>query len=163
MDNVLDLIIIFPIAITLHNIEEALWLPRWSQDAGKYVKPVGRGEFHFALICVTVMAYLVSFGYMLFPELSLLKFMYFGFLGSMIINAVFPHFVATLVLRKYAPGLITGLFVNLPVFSMLVYRAIDEGVISLIAFGVSSVILGVSLLALLPLLFRIGRSLVKVN
>jgi len=39
--------IFFCFAITLHNLEEAVWLPQWSQIGSSFQKPVTPGEFHF--------------------------------------------------------------------------------------------------------------------
>lgn len=54
---------IFCFAITLHNIEEAIWLPEWSQQSSKFQKPVTSNEFHFAVIVITMLAYLSAFGF----------------------------------------------------------------------------------------------------
>jgi len=32
--------VFFCLAITLHNVEEALWLPQWSQQPSKFQKAV---------------------------------------------------------------------------------------------------------------------------
>ncbi len=53
----------FCFAITLHNIEEAIWLPEWSQQSSKFQKPVTSNEFHFAVIVITMLAYLSAFIY----------------------------------------------------------------------------------------------------
>lgn len=55
------LILLFCLAITLHNIEEAIWLPKWSQQASKYQKPVTPNEFRFAVIVITFFAYFSAF------------------------------------------------------------------------------------------------------
>jgi len=39
---------LFLLAFTLHNIEEGIWLPKWSKHAKKYYSPVSNREFHFA-------------------------------------------------------------------------------------------------------------------
>lgn len=52
------LVALFCIAITLHNIEEAIWLPEWSQQASMFHKPVTPGEFRFAVTVITMLAYL---------------------------------------------------------------------------------------------------------
>ena len=49
---------------------------------------------------------------------SIVNYMYLGFLGMMVINSIFPYLVSTIVLKKYSPGIITGLFLNL-LFSLI--------------------------------------------
>jgi len=157
LDEFIYLIYIFPLAVTLHNIEEALWLPKWSGIAKRYHKPVNKNEFHFALICVTVLVYLASFLYLIFYDLEIFRYIYFGFIGMMIINAVFPHLVATIVLKRYAPGVVTGLLINIPCFSFLIVLGIDGNIISLVEVIISTVIVGGLMLILLPIFFKLGR------
>lgn len=109
------LVALFCIAITLHNIEEAIWLPEWSQQASMFHKPVTPGEFRFAVTVITILAYLSAFYFFYKPESELAKWVFIGFLGSMIVNAIFPHLIATILMKQYAPGLLTGLFLNLPI------------------------------------------------
>ena len=159
MNNTMSLILIFPIAITLHNLEEALWLPQWSQYAKRYHKQVNKNEFYFALICVTLLAYLSSFLLMFFSDVVILRFIYFGFVGTMILNAIFPHLIATIVLKRYAPGVITGILLNIPCFSLLVGNAINENLLSPFEFVISTIIVGGVILASLPIFFKIGQHL----
>lgn len=161
MDNILNIVYIFPIAITLHNIEEALWLPKWSQHAAKYQKPVKRNEFHFAVLCVTILAYLISFSYVFNSHIEIIKYAFWGFVGAMIINAVFPHLIATIVLRKYAPGVLTGVFINIPFFSLMITYAIKSDLISIMEIIISTAVVGGVLISMLPVLFAIGRKIVK--
>ncbi len=155
------LLLFFPLAITLHNIEEALWLPQWSRHASKYHKPVEKSEFHFALIIITALAYLVTFFRVIIPDVVFISWVFYGFLGVMIINAVFPHLIATIALKKYAPGLLTGLFLIIPINSILIYRAIDIGFITITEVIVATTVMGVLLILIIPLLFRAGRTLIN--
>ena len=49
---------LFAVAITIHNLEEALWLPGWSQSAGRWHHPVGAREFRFGVGVLTALAYI---------------------------------------------------------------------------------------------------------
>jgi hypothetical protein len=159
LNDFTSLILIFPIAITLHNIEEALWLPQWSQFAKRYHRQVGRNEFYFALICVTLIAYLSSFLFLFFNEVVILRYIYFGFVGAMILNAIFPHLIATIVLKRYAPGVITGILMNVPCLSFLIIIAIKENVISTFEVIISTAIVGGTILVSLPIFFKLGERL----
>ena len=45
-----------PLAFTIHNIEEVLFLPDWSKSADKFHKPVGAFEFRFAPVIVNALS-----------------------------------------------------------------------------------------------------------
>jgi hypothetical protein len=155
------LLLFFPLAITLHNLEEALWLPQWSHHAARYHRPVEKNEFHFALIIITALAYLVTFFRILLPDIVFISWIFYGFLGVMIINAIFPHLVATIVLKKYAPGLFTGLFLNIPINSILIYRAINIQITTITEVVIATVAAGILLILIIPLLFRAGRRFIN--
>ncbi len=157
--NTSSLALLFMFTITLHNIEEALWLPQWSNYTGKYHKPVERNEFYFALIVITAFAYLISALFMFFPKILFLKFLFVGYVGTMIINVFFPHFIATILLKRYAPGLITGMLINLPLNGLIIFSMHKDKIISLFEVIFSTMIVAIILLISLPLLFQIGRKL----
>jgi len=74
------LVVFFCFAITLHNIEEAIWLPKWSQQSSKFQKSVTPSEFHFAVIVITALAYLSAFSFLYLPESDFAKWIFIGFL-----------------------------------------------------------------------------------
>ena len=82
----------FPIAITLHNLEEAIWLPAWTKHAKQFHKPVEANVFYFAVIFVTILAYLSTFLAVAFPSSWFWKYVFHGFLGAMILNIIFVEF-----------------------------------------------------------------------
>lgn len=151
----------FPIAITLHNLEEAIWLPAWTKHAKQFHKPIESNVFYFAVIFVTILAYLSTFLAVAFPSSWLWKYIFHGFLGAMILNTIFPHLVSTIILRRYSPGLITGLFLLLPINSIILYQSVMLGHIKLTDLMISILIVSLALLSFLPLFFKIGEQLAK--
>jgi predicted neutral ceramidase superfamily lipid hydrolase len=120
--------ILFILGFSIHNIEEALWLPEWSKYARKYHQEIAVNEFRFAVIVITAMGYLVTFQYLIFSKTSVVsKYLYLGFVSMMVLNTIFPHLVATIALRKYAPGLITGILLNFPIGIYLIIDKIHSG------------------------------------
>jgi hypothetical protein len=110
---------LFPIAVTLHNAEEAIWMPGW--DAGHLahlrVRPPGAAEILTALVMFTVAAFTVTY----------------------MSAVVVPHVPAAIVFHGYAPGVVTAVLINLPVMSILVIRMLREGWVhgwKMAAFGV---------------------------
>ncbi|MFL0504484.1 HXXEE domain-containing protein [Ureibacillus sp. 179-F W5.1 NHS] len=156
-----DFIILFLFAITLHNLEEALWLPTWSQHSSKFHRPVGKNEFHFAVIVITSLAYLSSFLYLCYPNLTFIKYILIGFLGSMVVNAIFPHLLATILLKRYAPGVVTGVLLNIPINSLIILRFIQGNEITITGLILSTIIVGIVLLSLIPVLFKVGKSITQ--
>ena len=151
--------LLFLLGFSLHNIEEALWLPQWSKHARKYHKEVSKNEFRFAVIIVTAIGYLLTFQYFIFaPSFALSKYIYLGFLLMMAVNVIFPHLIATLVLKKYAPGTITGLALNAPIGIYILFREINKPD-ELVFVIISAAILVVIFLVLINQLFKLGKYL----
>jgi len=151
--------LLFLLGFSLHNIEEALWLPEWSKHAHKYHKEVSKNEFTFAVIIVTAIGYLLTFQYFIFaPSSSFSKYVYLCFIMMMIANVIFPHLMATLVLNKYAPGTITGILLNAPIGIYILIRGINR-TNELVFMIISGIILAIIILLLINYLFKIGKYL----
>lgn len=155
------LFVFFCLAITLHNTEEAIWLPKWSNQKSRFQKPVTANEFYFAVIFITILAYLSAFNYFYMAESDLSKWIFIGFLGSMIVNAIFPHLIATVLMKKYAPGLLTGLLLNIPINSVIIYQMFSKNLIVWKELMVSTMAVGIILLSLIPLLFKVGSKITR--
>lgn len=153
-------VIFFCLAITLHNLEEAIWLPKWSQQSTRFHKPVTPSEFHFAVLVITILAYLSALSFLYMPESNLAKWIFIGFLGSMIINVIFPHLIATVLMKKYAPGLLTGLLLNLPINILVINQMFLKNLIIWKEVVISTFLVGIFLLVWIPLLFKIGRNII---
>ncbi|MCC5467340.1 HXXEE domain-containing protein [Pelosinus baikalensis] len=152
--------LLFLLSFTLHNIEEGIWLPRWSQYVGPYHPQVSNREFHFALLTITSVGYLLTFMSLQFGQsIETIQCIYLGFIVMMCLNSVFPHLLATIVLKKYAPGTLTGLLLNLPIGTTIIMKNIEAGVPRhsiLIAGIIVSVLTSISL----RLLFKMGSKLI---
>ena len=153
------IVLTFCCAITLHNIEEAIWLPKWSQQASKFQKPVTSREFLFAVSIITLLAYLSAFLYLKFPDFQVGKWIFIGFLSSMALNAIFPHLLVTILMKAYAPGLMTGMLLNVPINCLILYELSQRGVLSWQELLLSTIVVAPCLIAIIPLLFFIGRKL----
>ena len=153
------LIWLFAMAITVHNFEEAIWLPAWSKTAGRFHHPIGIFEFRFAVIVLTVMAYIAAALTMIGGKGSIGAYLISGYALAMLINVVFPHLLATLVMRRYAPGTATAIALKLPITSMLLYQSFKEGFIDKSEFIYVGPLVVVGILLLIPGLFFMGRVL----
>ena len=72
MDNTTLTVIklLFIPGFTLQNLEEALWLPKWSQLAKKFHNPVTTNEFIFAVLIITTIGYLLTAIDLFFGQIS---------------------------------------------------------------------------------------------
>ena len=158
----LDLValkILFLLGFPLHNTEEAVWFPKWSRQAKKYQNPVEPNEFIFAVIIITILGYLLSGADFLFGSPGdFFNYLYLGFIGMMGINAIVPHLIATFAVKKYAPGLITGLLLNLPLSLIIILWHIKNGTKVIYLFA-AIVVVSVLVFFSLKYLFRTGRIL----
>jgi hypothetical protein len=153
--------LLFLLGFSLHNIEEAIWLPKWSKHAKKFHKEVSQNEFNFAVIIITTFGYLLTFQYLILADgFSLSKYIYLGFISMMVLNAIFPHLLSSIVLKKYCPGTITGLILNMPIGIYLLYHNI-RNFEDLIFVVVSFFIITISTLISLKYLFILGNKIVK--
>jgi hypothetical protein len=161
-DSMLILIkLLFLIGFTLHNLEESVWLPEWSKHAKTFHEPVERNQFIFAAIIITTIGCLVTFVNILFDQPgNIANYIYLGFIGMMGINAIFPHLIATLILKKYAPGLLTGILLNLPIACIIIIHYLRKGINGYYLLLSFVIVTGIILFSL-KYLFKIGEKLIK--
>jgi Na+(H+)/acetate symporter ActP len=112
--------ILFGIGVTLHNLEEAVYLVRWARSHLTLLFEPNR-KIHWILTSlVSVVIWVPIVGVCLSPEGSHFQSVLSGFALAMAINAVFPHFALSLVKRSYSPGTGTGMLFNLPLGVLLI-------------------------------------------
>jgi hypothetical protein len=108
-------ILLLPFAFALHNLEEALTIAKWSiSNPNFYKAPVSTKQFLIAVILFTILGFLVTFSKRLYFAERYYYFVITGFAGMIMMNVIFPHLLGGIYLKKYTPGLITGLVINLP-------------------------------------------------
>ena len=119
---------LFPTAVTLHNAEEAVWMPAWTaQHASQLpVHPPGPSEIRLALLLLTALAFAVTALSAKKGPQSIWAYLTFGYIVAMWVNVLVPHLPASLIFFSYTPGVVTALVINLPVMSYLAVRAMAE-------------------------------------
>ena len=144
---------LFPIAVTLHNSEEALWLPAWwVRHASELPLHPAAAAFRSALAALTVAAFVVTYLSARKGKQSVWAYLMFGYIVAMLANVFVPHIPASLVFRSYTPGVVTAVLINLPVMSFLSVQALREGWVSgrkAVAFGV---VVPLAIASLIPIL-----------
>lgn len=150
---------LFAGAVTVHNLEEAILLPAWSNTAGRWHAPVGVREFRFAVTLLTVLAYVAVWTTIYYGRESLAAHLLSGYALAMLLNVFVPHGLATIILRQYAPGTVTALLLNLPASILLLHQAFQEGYIHFQRFLWTGPLVVAGILVSIPLLFAVGRHL----
>jgi hypothetical protein len=121
---------LFPIVITLHNSEEAIWLPDWWKRTGLRHAPVAPRVFRLAAAVLTLLAYAVTWLSVVTGQQTVWTYLAFGCIAATLLNVLVPHLAATIATRSYVPGVATAVFLNLPVLTLLVVNALREGYVS---------------------------------
>jgi hypothetical protein len=124
---------LIPVCFTFHNLEEALTIPRFlaallarlPASIQKIVPVVNYSQYLIALMIVTILPYLFILAYQFSHKKRLPLYLLLGTQMVVFIN-VFSHVSMAVLLRGYAPGVVTALLVNLPFSIYLFHRALRE-------------------------------------
>lgn len=152
---------ILAISETIHNFEEAIWLPEWSKAAGVWHPKVGATEFRIAVFLITVMFYVVIY-YFSKNMNSTSTFLMGGALVIVLFNVLMPHLLATVLTLNYVPGVITGVLLNVPVTLYLLKRGLQEELFTVKKIVLSGVFFAGIAFPLIQLFFAVGRIMSKV-
>lgn len=148
---------LFVAAVTLHNLEEAIWLPRWPAFALNGRFRITPFAFGVAAHAVSVLALLSGLIAVRSGPNSFGAYLICGFALAMVLNVVFPHLIASIWTKSYAPGTGTAVLLNLPAGTELIIKSIEEQFIDPACFAVTGPLTVVASVALLPLLLLGGR------
>lgn len=154
---------LFTLGVLAHNAEEALWLPGWSAYAGRWHTPVGAGEFRFAVGVLSLCFASAALGASMTGPGSAMAYLMAGCVLTMVLNAVFPHLLATLLTRTYMPGTASAALFNLPLGTLYLARAFTERRIDQDVFIWTAPLTVIAIAGSLPLLFSMGRNINRVG
>jgi len=152
-----NLYFLFLLAVTLHNLEEAVWLPDWSQQAGRWHRPVEKIPFRFAVLVLTLLAYLCAYLGLMGGKQSVGIYLLGGRRIVKKKNVFFPPLLAAVWLQQYVPGLGTALALNLPVCSGLLFVVLKEDYVSPWPLLITGCIFAGGALILIRVLFKLGE------
>jgi hypothetical protein len=118
---------LFPIAVTLHNGEEAFSIPKWVSAHGAQV-PLhpNAAKLWLGWLALTGVSFVVTYLSARKGKGTVWAYLLFGYVAAMLANVFIPHIPATLIFGEYTPGVVTAVLVNLPVMSLLLFRAVRE-------------------------------------
>ncbi len=146
---------LFALAVTVHNLEEGLFLPAYAGATSRLSGRVTPFAFRFALVVLTAVAYVVV-ALAVTGNLHAAELLS-GFAVVMIVNALVPHLALTMAFRRYAPGTGTALCVVLPLSLLVIVNGLAADTINGRSLLIAAVVVAVTLLIAIPLLFSAGR------
>ena len=118
---------LFPVALALHNGEEAIYMPAWaSAHRGQLPLHPRTGAILAGLLLLTLLALAVTILSAQKGKQSTWAYLLFGYTATMLINVVVPHIPATLFFGEYTPGVVTAALINLPVMTILLCKAVSD-------------------------------------
>jgi len=153
---------VFPIAVTLHNAEEAIWMHGWAANHLEDVvgRPPGATEIRAALVVLTVAAFVATYLSVRRGPESIWAYLTFGYIIAMLANVFVPHVPAAIVVRGYAPGVVTAVLLNLPLMSYVALRAVRDRWVSGWKAAVFAVVVPLTLAGMTSVFLILGRVIV---
>ena len=118
--------ILFGIGVTLHNIEEAIFLPGWTRSHMKLRFDPNPRIYWVLTSLVSAVIWIPVIGVCVSKESRSFESVLSGFALAMAINALLPHFIVSLVTRSYSPGTGTGMLFNLPLGVLLIHEQLSD-------------------------------------
>jgi len=109
---------LLPLAVTLHNVEEAIWLPGFRAHHGwTSITPL---QFRMAALVSAVFALAVTYAATKNDRNRIASFIFYTFCWIMLLNVMW-HVAASFYFRAYAPGSITAVVAVLPITLYLIF------------------------------------------
>lgn len=163
MQNATGWALVFLLAVGVHNLEEALWLPAWTQNSGRFRKPVGNLSFLFAVGAISLI-FAVCGLLAIFSSPGSVAWVIFAAIAlAMAANAILPHLAVSVITHSYMPGTATGLLLVLPVSLLLVRMLLETGHVDADRLMVAAPGVILVLVACLPVLQVIGNRLFGIR
>jgi hypothetical protein len=148
---------LFPFAVSLHNAEEAIFMPPWvSAHRGQIPLHPSAATIRMGLLLLTLGAFAVTALSAKRGKASVWSYLLFGYAAAMLANVFVPHLPATIVFRAYTPGVVTAVLINLPVMSWLLLKALRERWVSGWKAVFYGVVVPIALAGLIAVCFRGG-------
>ena len=126
----LNLFLLVPLLFIIHNCEEALTMAEWSHKAPEFIQPaVTSVQFSVAVTILSVIGIIMTvIAKYMFDGKYFVNVMC-GFSALLFMNAFFPHIIAAIYFKMYAPGVLTSIFLYLPFCSYVFYKVLRNNII----------------------------------
>ncbi|MGO8758710.1 MAG: HXXEE domain-containing protein [Terracidiphilus sp.] len=131
---------LFAAAVTLHNLEEAFFLPRWLRAHRRIRFDPNPTAYWVGTTLASILVWIAALGAVLRPAVPAFHFALAGSALGVAINAVLPHLAESLIQRSYMPGTATGILFNLPLAVFLLRVQLGAGPASPASFWLQAML-----------------------
>jgi hypothetical protein len=150
---------LFTLGVLFHNLEEALYLPRWSHTVSSWYRPVDARSFRHAILLFSAIVFILTALSATAPDDSPSAYLMAGLCLAMLLNAIAPHLLLTLSQRRYMPGTATGFAFNVPLGAIYLHKSLLQNHIRAHTFFWAGPLVTLAFLLLIPLLFAVSKRL----
>jgi hypothetical protein len=155
--------LLLPFAFLLHNFEEILGIEEWLKKIPLPVDPiVSTKQFAIAAVIFTIIGFLATFSKIFFKTDKKYDFLMTAFAGMIFLNVFFPHLIATIAYGTYAPGVLTAVFINLPLTLYIFFANIKTENLTLNQTVNFIIIGGLVGVCIIPPLLKMGEILAQI-
>ena len=109
---------LLPLAVTIHNAEEAIWLPAFRSRHGW--NSISAAPFRTGAFLVALLAFAVTYATLQNRRNRAASWLFHAFCWIMLLNVLW-HVGACFYFRAYAPGVITAVVLVLPITMYLIF------------------------------------------
>lgn len=128
MDLYNSLLICFAIAVTLHNLEEAIGLPNWSKANVKFLPFTPKPIIYWALTTlISAFVWVLVLAAFNLPDNRFVTNFVVSIALVFAVNAIVPHFILNFLRQGYSPGIGTAITLNLPLGVAITFYKIGAG------------------------------------
>lgn len=150
---------LFTVGVAAHNCEEAFLVRKLAAGNAPLPSGIRPGSFAFATQAMTLLLVMFAIGAISVGKNSIWAYLFTGYAFTMLGNILFPHVLATVALRRYAPGTATAIIFNLPLGLLFLHQAHREKFVAWNVVAWSAPLITVALIVLLPILLALGDKL----
>jgi membrane-bound acyltransferase YfiQ involved in biofilm formation len=151
-----------PIFFMIHNMEEALFMERWSKRLPVKIHPaVSTPRFVVAVTFLTISGFVLTYISLVWLPTSIGYLLILGMQAVLLVNAFIPHLATTIRFRLYSPGIVTVIVLIIPFSLYLFRRAFTEQLLTWAQFWLLIWIAPFAMVALTLLSLQVGKVLTR--
>ena len=152
---------LFTLGVLMHNAEESIWLPSWwaAHAPARWRVGVETEVFRWAAALQSLILLALTAWALAAPPQGAAWYGFAGYVLAMMVNAVVPHLLASLALRRCMPGTVTALLFNLPLGLLFTRQALVQEVVVYRTWIWAAPAVALLVLGSVPVLFAAGRRL----